>query len=291
MDITEYKEEFLLEQVKFVNHIQSDWQPREFKQTVKFYKKIFSAQTFDQELNLYLFVNNKIEGILNTFLSKNKEFITINIYIQELELSKLLFQELLHRIQPRGINSIQMMASSTRGNTLQIANSLGFTSGEAIFKYAKKSVNSLVISKSNQTLHDYNPDTDFDELIRIFVNKYGYAVDQITHETAEMFELKSLILNWKVIRIDGSIVAFSLLVIDEPGDTDALIRDIYVDTKRADHKLIFNALIGSHYEHSEKIDTMSVRLFPPQFIFTELFEKFGFNFTPVRKYIKMLDST
>jgi len=213
--VKSYREGFAEEQARLDLEVSKTWimpDHTPLDQLIQFYSDL----DIDPELRLYCFLEDTMIGFVSCRLidkgedGMNRIKLDFPIVLPEHEEAiDLLHEKALEVFRGKGIQSLHS-TFGLWGGTEAWAEKGGYRRIDEIGVLYGIDVGSVNFNGETEEVHPFNPETDLDDCVRIFVQEYGLPEENVKNFTDSLINSEQTIAYY-VLREDGGIVATGAL--------------------------------------------------------------------------------
>jgi len=212
--VKSYQEGFAEDQARLDLEVSKTWimpDHTPLDQLIRFYSDL----DIDPELRLYCFLGDTMIGFVSCrSIDKgdgiNRIQLDFPIVLPEHEEAiDLLHEKALEVLRGKGIQSVQS-TFGLWGGTEAWAEKWGYNRIDEIGVLYGIDVSSVSFKGDTEEVHPFNPETDLDDCVRIFVQEYGLPGEDVRNFTNSLIDSEQTIAYY-VLREDSDIVATGAL--------------------------------------------------------------------------------
>jgi hypothetical protein len=229
--VKSYQEGFAEDQARLDLEVSKTWIMPDhvpLDQLIRFYSDL----DIDPELRLYCFLEDKMVGFVSCRLIDkgedgiNRIKLDFPVVLPEHEEAiDLLHEKAIDVFREKGIQSVHS-TFGLWGGTEAWAEKWGYRRIDEIGVLYGMDVSSLNFKGETEEVHPFNPETDLDDCVRIFVQEYGLPEENVKNFYNSLINSEQTIAYY-VLREDGDIVATGALGINPNVPTLGLLSAVY----------------------------------------------------------------
>jgi hypothetical protein len=279
--IKSYQEGFAEDQARIDLEVSNTWimpDHTPLDQLIQFYSDL----DIDPELRLYCFLEDTMIGFVSCRLIDEREDginriqLDFPIVLPEHEGAiDLLHEKALEVLRGKAIQSVHSTFGLWGGNEAW-AEKWEYRRIDEVGVLYGIDVSSVNFRGETEEVHPFNPETDLDECVRIFVQEYGLPEDDVSNFTNNLIDSEQTIAYY-VLREDGNIVATGALGRNPNVPTLGLLSAVYSKGKY-DLKRLLTKIISTSKEQGIEMILMFFTHLRPDDPEIEKYTALGFSY-------------
>jgi hypothetical protein len=229
--VKSYQEGFAEDQAQLDLEVSKTWimpDHTPLDQLIQFYSDL----DIDPELRLYCFLEDTMIGFVSCrFIDErddgiNRTKLDFPVVLPEHEEAiDLLHEKTIEVLRGKGIQSVHS-TFGLWGRTDAWAEKWGYRRIDEIGVLYGIDVSSVSFKGETEEINPFNPETDLDDCVRIFVQEYGLPEEDVRNFTISLIDSEQT-LAYYVLREDGNIVATGALVRNPNAPTLGSLNAVY----------------------------------------------------------------
>ncbi len=260
--IKSYQEEFLEAQEQVGKEATKDWIG--FGQSpASRLKQTYSQEGFDPETKYYAFKDDKLVGFITATILPEKEGegkranLEFPIVLKDhMECSDLLFKQAISSLKKKGVTVVQTRVGNLYKGTQEMAKRYGYTYAQDLYVFLEAKIDDISSEQSQEiNVIDYDNTRDYNEWLRIFVEKLGAQENNAKAAMERITANKERYPIHLVIRKDDKMVGRTLALPTNDSNKFNLSTFYYEDDK------YFSPLVSEAISKMKAIGVESVGIF------------------------------
>ncbi|NHJ47268.1 MAG: GNAT family N-acetyltransferase [Asgard group archaeon] len=277
--IKKYEKGIEEEQAKLGTEMTSEW--TDFGQTpAERLKEYYSAEGFDPDTRLYAFKDDKLVGfIVSRVLPDTEDGIKraqhdfpLAIDNNE-EVGKLLYNKAVEVLKEKGVKVLEARVGSGWGNTLKLAEKLGYKEARIFFVRSELAINKIK-TKPQSIFVDFDPEKDKDILIKFYMEQFNFTEEQAIANYEGIIAGEGGFTYCQLLhKEEGKIVARGLVVVPNEDPKTATLRPLAPVTDN------FESYLSKAAEFAKGKGAEKIQMYfgGPQLEQLDFYEKKGFE--------------
>lgn len=298
-----FQEHLIEPHVNLIWEVTDNWK-YEYQTSYDTVRKAYSREGFDPESRIYAFEGEKMVGFVGADIAEqeDKKIARMRLPIalnDDIEICKALMEKIEAYLKAKGVSEIMAPAGVGLGNTIELAEALGFKQQQETFRrtYAKRE--DLKLSGNTDGVQAFRDDQE--DLVKdIFMTKMGMPESQgqgffewVLSNSRRKNENQPNSASWQLYYEGDEVLGFSYLMKSDHSPTTAHSMPIYYKSKEGesdleDVKSVYDKLLSAHLQTLDNVEKVGNYLLPNLYNLEEIYNSLGFEFDPSYIYKKEL---
>jgi len=247
---------------------------------------------FDPKSRFYAFDGEELVGFAGVNISENSEkekigSMRLPIAIDgDMEIIQSLIDRIESYLKDKGASKIRAPSGVGLGNTIEVAEKLGFVQGPEVFRRTYTDVKDLKISGKTDDVTAFT-ENDKEDIRNLFMTQMGMPEAQgegffnwalNNHERKNKNKPNSS--SWQIIRSEDGIQGFSFLMKSDHLPWIANSMPIFFKGEGDKARDIIDQLLSAHLKTLDGVKVVGNYLLPNLYKLEGLYNSFGYTFDP-----------